>query len=253
MTKNKGFTLIELLVVISIIALLMAILMPALAKAKRQAKAVACLSNLKQWGYIAYLYTSDNGDRLPAAVGGGDNWLGVSRPYVQDEKIRLCPMATRSMSEGARQPFAANDTQRSGYKGSYGFHDWVTSYVKTGTSDKVKVWNSKLWMTTNVKGGARVPVIAGCVRLYLVNPEHNDEPPAYESDVIFGSGTAGGETKNYCVNRHNGYMNGAFLDFSARKIGLKEIWELEWHRNWNPNNDPPPVWPDWMQGFKDYY
>jgi hypothetical protein len=54
------------------------------------------------------------------------------------------------------------------------------------------------------------------------------------------------------VNRHIGYNNGLFLDYSARPMGLKELWELEWHPNWNPNNDPPPDWPEWMEGFKDY-
>jgi prepilin-type N-terminal cleavage/methylation domain-containing protein len=49
---RKAFTLIELLVVVAIIALLMAILMPALQRVKSQAKAVACMSYLKQWGYI---------------------------------------------------------------------------------------------------------------------------------------------------------------------------------------------------------
>ena len=55
-----GFTLIELLVVIAIIVLLMAILMPALQRVKGQAKAVACQSNLKQWGIYFSIYTDEN-------------------------------------------------------------------------------------------------------------------------------------------------------------------------------------------------
>ena len=65
---KKGFTLIELLVVISIIAMLVAILMPALAVAKRQAKAVACKSNLRQLVLANLSYATENNDALILAA-----------------------------------------------------------------------------------------------------------------------------------------------------------------------------------------
>jgi len=64
---ERGFTLIELLVVIAIIALLMAILLPALSRAKEQAKATRCLSNLKQIGLAMHAYATDWDYLLPRA------------------------------------------------------------------------------------------------------------------------------------------------------------------------------------------
>jgi hypothetical protein len=76
-------------------------------------------------------------------------------------------------------------------------------------------------------------------------------PPWY--DGYWVQATSNNEMQYVCLNRHNGAVNGVFMDFGARKIGLKELWELPWHRNWNPNNYPPPVWPGWMENFKDYW
>jgi len=245
MVRRRGFTLIELLVVISIIALLLAILMPALTKAKLQALDVACRSNMKQWALIWSMYTGDNEGLFPSEDAGSDiNWLGATKDYVKDDKIRFCTRAKKTMYEGARQPFAA--TEQGGYKGSYGVNDYIVQDVPE------QEWGDILWKQCNVKEAAQVPVMAGCVLLYIVTVRHSDDPPEYEGDVIYGSGPAGGEMKRFCVNRHNGYTNGLLMDWSARKIGLKELWELKWHRKWNPNNDPPPIWPDWMKGFKDY-
>ena len=63
----------------------------------------------------------------------------------------------------------------------------------------------------------------------------------------------------FCVNRHDGATNGVFVDFSVRKIGLKQLWTLKWHRNYDTmgvwtmaGNAQPSDWPAWMKNFKDY-
>jgi len=58
--SRLAFTLIELLVVIAIIALLVAILLPSLEAARRQAKANACLSNMKNIATSSRVYEADD-------------------------------------------------------------------------------------------------------------------------------------------------------------------------------------------------
>jgi hypothetical protein len=59
-----------------------------------------------------------------------------------------------------------------------------------------------------------------------------------------------------CLDRHNEHVIMVFLDYTVRKVGLKELWELKWHRNWNPNHDPPPAEfydpTHWMYPMKNY-
>ena len=63
----------------------------------------------------------------------------------------------------------------------------------------------------------------------------------------------------FCVNRHDAAVNVLFLDWTTRKVGLKEIWTLKWHRGFTTAGPwtmaglvKPDDWPEWMQGVKDY-
>ena len=62
---RHAFTLIELLMVISIIALLISILLAALQRAKRQARLLYCMSNLKQIGVGMAGYVAENNGHYP--------------------------------------------------------------------------------------------------------------------------------------------------------------------------------------------
>lgn len=100
--QRKAFTLIELLVVVAIIALLISILLPSLKRAKDQAKAAVCGSNVRQMGIAMEFYLEDNNDFYPGehSTKGGSagqsyiTWAPRLRQYASmNEKLFWCPAA----------------------------------------------------------------------------------------------------------------------------------------------------------------
>ncbi|HEY3414932.1 MAG TPA: prepilin-type N-terminal cleavage/methylation domain-containing protein [Armatimonadota bacterium] len=96
-THRVAFTLIELLVVIAIIAILAAILFPVFAKARAQAKAATCLSNLRQIGVATLTYAQDNdGLMMPVEYhsvprGLDPGWENDINRYIKSWDIFHCP------------------------------------------------------------------------------------------------------------------------------------------------------------------
>ena len=112
-TGKRAFTLIELLVVIAIIAILAAILFPVFAQAREKARAISCLSNVKQisTGQIMYAQDydeeiipwqtlscnpfvdrslTDPADTRPNAV-YQFLYMGMLQPYVKNRQIFFDP------------------------------------------------------------------------------------------------------------------------------------------------------------------
>jgi prepilin-type processing-associated H-X9-DG protein len=256
---GRGFAIGGIVVpVVAVPVLLMIILMPALNRVKKQARSVVCQANLKQWALIFAMYTEDNNGYFFSGEGGdsGRWWMDPLRTYYRNNnKLFLCPTAAKPYTKGGQNSFGAWTTPE-GDSGSYGLNGWICNLQE----GKTELWGhgpiENYWRTPKIHGANNIPVFLDAM---WVNawPKSTDQPPGWEfwrkNEVNIN------EMRCFCVNRHQGYVNVIFMDWSVRKVGLKELWTLNWHRNYETSGPwtrsggvQPSDWPPWMRNFRDY-
>ena len=275
MKSSRGFTLVELLVVMAIITILANLLLPAVRRARDRAYDAHCKSNLHQWGVAFALYHEDRGgDFEPADHQGGMNgyWPYTLRDYFEERRFLLCPKAVKPKPVDFPYPGPPHRgstfhpwwargwwgiaDRPDDYMGSYGKNGWVANPAGGGwwfgADPEKNAWQNTVLLTRT----DQVPMLLDSTWVHTLPLHADPPPPAYEFNEPSGFGE---NMKLHCIDRHDRAVNGSFLDGSVRRIGLKELWTLEWHPLFNTENRwtdaggvSPRDWPAWMHKMEDY-
>ncbi len=279
---RTAYTKKDLLVTLACVVFLLINIAAVGPRGRRHAKEMLCLSNLYKWGPVFEAFAADNDGYF---MRGWGDWSGVThrdmwpealRPYYgNNHNLRCCPEAVVPGTEIGGDPWGGYGTFAAWgvFDGECGNASsaWATvtacdygSYGINGYICNPPIFPSQWhgyfgqynWRNANADGADNIPLFLDCQWIDGW-PEEYSDPPAYDG-IPWGAAYPESMPR-YCISRHRGYVNSVFLDFSARKVGLKELWTLKWHRDYDVNGPwtvaggvQPGDWPEWMQEFEDY-
>jgi len=210
MSRDRhAFTLIELLVVIAIISILAAILFPVFSQAREKARAISCLSNMKQIATAVNLYVEDNDERFFFRGGSAKivmrnntpnslnafRWWNLLMPYVKSNGVFVCPSDP--------QPTLSPDAN--------GKPVIPRSYIANTAAEDLSL--------AQVDKPTDTLVVTEKTATIGIPPQPNTSSWI----GVFNGEMSKNPATNGAAARHQGGLNGSFLDGHARWLTLDAI------------------------------
>ncbi len=259
--------MIELLVVIAIIAILASMLLPALSNAKNRARAIGCTNNLKQMGLAHFIYVNDFGKTVPYAQ-YQDLWM---KAYIDHhagaQKVRLCTVAPEKTTKGPRKALASKgpsvfaeqgtmdeawlwptngawgSADARGYHGGYAFNSWLYGggWPSDWADEKLAVKSE-----SDVQRSSETPVMGDS--MWVDAWPKSDQKPSFNGYYGWNDGGMG----RFLLARHGSgpaskgaptqapgskvkaTINFVFQDGHADGVRPRKMWELTWHKDYQP-------------------
>lgn len=275
MRTGRRLAPIDATIIVAVALLLVATLVPAMRRAREQNDVAKCLANLGQWNSIISTYVEDNDGKFIRGYGPNNSWWVARLEYCEQSRIDndlwFCPKAEEPLyDENHKRSDTFNifqawgiytddfngheDLSADGVAGSYGLNGYLLALEPqqdgmSGTDGQ----QDDYWGTWPGRGAGNVPLFVEGLD-FDIRPQEHEGPAGVQI-----AAWSGNQMAQSCINRHVGFEVASFCDFSARKVGLKELWTLKWHRRFDtmgPWTRAGGVetgnWPQWIRQYKDY-